>query len=36
VIVTDPSHRAGFDAGMVALVHEAFDAAADFDRARGK
>jgi NAD(P)-dependent dehydrogenase (short-subunit alcohol dehydrogenase family) len=36
VIVTDPSHRTGFDAGMVSLVHEAFDAAAAFDRARGK
>lgn len=34
VIVTDPTHRAGFEKGMVALVIEAFDAAADFDRAR--
>jgi len=36
VIVTDPTHRAGFDRGLLALVHEAFDAAADFDRARRK
>jgi NAD(P)-dependent dehydrogenase (short-subunit alcohol dehydrogenase family) len=31
VIVTDPSHRAGFDQGFVRLVHEAFDDAAAFD-----
>ncbi|MDG2004434.1 MAG: SDR family oxidoreductase [Novosphingobium sp.] len=36
VIVTDPSHRAGFERGMVAQVLEAFDAAAAFDAARGK
>lgn len=36
VIVSDPSHRAGFDTGMVALVHEAFDAAEAFDKARGR
>jgi len=34
MIVTDSTHRAGFDAGMVALVHEAFDAATEFDRVR--
>jgi NAD(P)-dependent dehydrogenase (short-subunit alcohol dehydrogenase family) len=31
VIVTDPSHRAGFDQGFVRLVHEAFDDAAAFE-----
>jgi NAD(P)-dependent dehydrogenase (short-subunit alcohol dehydrogenase family) len=36
IIVTDPTHRAGFDKGLAALVHEAFDAAAAFDAARGK
>lgn len=36
VIVTDPSHRAGFEMGMVAQVLEAFDAAAEFDKARGR
>jgi len=36
VIVTDPSHRAGFERGMAAMVLEAFDAAAAFDKARGK
>lgn len=36
VIVTDPSHRGGFEMGMVAQVLEAFDAAAAFDEARGR
>ena len=31
VIVTDPSHRPGFDQGFVRLVQEAFDDAAAFD-----
>ncbi|MCB2059748.1 MAG: SDR family NAD(P)-dependent oxidoreductase [Novosphingobium sp.] len=34
VIVTDPTHRVGFERGMVAQVLEAFDAAADFDKAK--
>jgi NAD(P)-dependent dehydrogenase (short-subunit alcohol dehydrogenase family) len=34
VIVSDPSHRTGFDAGLVAMVHDAFDAAEAFDKAR--
>jgi NAD(P)-dependent dehydrogenase (short-subunit alcohol dehydrogenase family) len=36
IIVTDPTHRAGFERGLAAQVHEAFDAAAAFDAARGK
>jgi NAD(P)-dependent dehydrogenase (short-subunit alcohol dehydrogenase family) len=34
VIVTDPSHRPGFDQGFVRLVHEGFDAAEAFDARR--
>ena len=33
VIVTDPSHRRGFEQGFVRLVQEAFDEAAAFDAA---
>jgi NAD(P)-dependent dehydrogenase (short-subunit alcohol dehydrogenase family) len=33
VIVTDPSHRRGFEQGFVRLVREAFDDAAAFDAA---
>jgi NAD(P)-dependent dehydrogenase (short-subunit alcohol dehydrogenase family) len=33
VIVTDPSHRRGFEQGFVRLVQEAFDDAAAFDTA---
>ena len=33
VIVTDPSHRRGFEQGFVRMVIEAFDDAAVFDAA---
>jgi NAD(P)-dependent dehydrogenase (short-subunit alcohol dehydrogenase family) len=36
VIVTDPSHRPGFEQGLVRLVQEAFDDAAAFDAALAK
>lgn len=36
VIVTDSTQRPGFERGMIAQVFEGFDAAAEFDRVRGK
>jgi NAD(P)-dependent dehydrogenase (short-subunit alcohol dehydrogenase family) len=36
IISTDASHRPGFQAGMVALVQQSYDDAAEFDRLRGR
>lgn len=36
VIITDANHQQAFDLGMVKLVHEAFEDAAEYDRLKGR